>query len=211
MTKSKKSKSEYPVYQKIAADIAAKIVDKHYQIGEKIYARSSVASQYAVSAETARRAICILSDMKIVEKIKGSGVRIVSYEKAVQFVKQFRNVRMLNDVRREIISSIDKQIDDNNNLKKLVNELVDKTNRFKSINSFMPFEIDIDKSAVHLGKTISEVNFWHNTTATVVAIRTQDSLVLSPGPYATLNEDDTLYFIGDEECYERVLKFIYSK
>ncbi|HZK28503.1 MAG TPA: GntR family transcriptional regulator [Thermoclostridium sp.] len=211
MTKSKKSKSEYPVYQKIAADIAAKIVDKHYQIGEKIYARSSVASQYAVSAETARRAICILSDMKIVETIKGSGVRIVSYEKAVQFVKQFRNVRMLNDVRREIISSIDKQIDDNNNLKKLVNELVDKTNRFKSINSFMPFEIDIDKSAVHLGKTISEVNFWHNTTATVVAIRTQDSLVLSPGPYATLNEDDTLYFIGDEECYERVLKFIYSK
>ena len=95
MTKSKKSKSEYPVYQKIAADIAAKIVDKHYQIGEKIYARSSVASQYAVSAETARRAICILSDMKIVETIKGSGVRIVSYEKAVQFVKQFRNVRML--------------------------------------------------------------------------------------------------------------------
>ncbi|RKJ34567.1 GntR family transcriptional regulator, partial [Butyricicoccus sp. 1XD8-22] len=46
-----------PKYMKIAADIASKIVDKKYVIGEKIYARSSLASQYGVSSETARRAI----------------------------------------------------------------------------------------------------------------------------------------------------------
>lgn len=46
-----------PQYQQIAADIAAKIVDGRYDLGEKIYARSSLASQYNVSSETARRAI----------------------------------------------------------------------------------------------------------------------------------------------------------
>ena len=72
-----------PKYQQIAADIAAKIVDGHYRVGEKIYARSSLASQYGVSSETARRAVCVLSHLKIVEATKGSGVIIKSYENAI--------------------------------------------------------------------------------------------------------------------------------
>ncbi|MGC4018616.1 MAG: hypothetical protein QM793_04880 [Muricomes sp.] len=31
-----------PVYQRIAADIAAKIVEKKYVVGKKIYSRSSI-------------------------------------------------------------------------------------------------------------------------------------------------------------------------
>lgn len=206
----KNKKVSTSVYQKIAADIAAKIVDKQYQIGEKIYARSTVSSQYGVSPETARRAICILSDMKIVETVKGSGVKIVSYENALEYVKQFQNVQLLKDVRREILSSIDKQIEDHNRLKNLINELIDKTNRFKSINPFIPYEIDIEKSSTHIGKTLSEINFWHNTMATIVGIKRGDSLMMSPGPYAVVNEGDTLYFVGDDNCYERVVEFLYK-
>jgi len=54
-----KFKITSPRYQQIAADVAAKIVDGHYKVGDKIYARSSLASQYGVSSETARRAICV--------------------------------------------------------------------------------------------------------------------------------------------------------
>ena len=50
---------QLPVYQKIAADIAAKIAERQYLVGEKIYSRSVIASQYSVSPETARKAICI--------------------------------------------------------------------------------------------------------------------------------------------------------
>lgn len=70
-----------PKYQTIAEDIATKIVKKKYIVGEKIYARSSLASQYGVSAETARRAIAVLQDLNIVEATKGSSVIITSYEK----------------------------------------------------------------------------------------------------------------------------------
>ena len=53
-----------PRYQQIAADIAAKIAGGEYKIGDKIFARSSLASQYHVSSETARRAICVLCDSR---------------------------------------------------------------------------------------------------------------------------------------------------
>ena len=53
----KKVQVKQPKYSKIAADIASKIVEKKYQVGEKIYARSSLASQYGVIFKTAQRAI----------------------------------------------------------------------------------------------------------------------------------------------------------
>ena len=49
----KKVKLVSPVYQQIAADIASKIANGHYELGQKIYARSVLASQYGVSSETA--------------------------------------------------------------------------------------------------------------------------------------------------------------
>ncbi|MEG2918744.1 MAG: GntR family transcriptional regulator, partial [Clostridium sp.] len=79
----KKSKITSPRYQQIAADIASKIATGHYKLGEKIYARSMLASQYGVSSETSRRAICILSDLDIVDTTKGSGVVIKSCENAI--------------------------------------------------------------------------------------------------------------------------------
>jgi len=70
----RKSKDGMPRYQQIALDIATQIVKQQYKVGDRIYARSSLASKYHVSPETARRAICLLADMDIVEAEKGSGV-----------------------------------------------------------------------------------------------------------------------------------------
>jgi DNA-binding GntR family transcriptional regulator len=82
-------KIETPKYQQIAADIAAKIADGEYEENQKIYVRSALASQYGVSSETARRAVCVLADMKIVEITKGSGVLIKSKKRAIDFTTQF--------------------------------------------------------------------------------------------------------------------------
>ncbi len=199
-----------PRYQQIAADIAAKIVDRYYHIGDKIYARSSLASQYGVSSETARRAISILSDMKIVETMKGSGIRIVSYENALQFVRNYKEIRSVNDIRRKIIQTTEKLTEENHTLNKLVLELMERTEKFKSVNPFIPFEILLDNSVLFIGKTLEEINFWHNTSATVIGIRHNDTLFMSPGPYATLNTGDTLYFVGDDSCQERVRNFLYG-
>ncbi len=77
-----KHKTAIPRYQQIAVEVAARIANGEYEVGEKIYARSSLASQYSVSPETARRAICILSDLGIVTSEKGNGIIIRSQKKS---------------------------------------------------------------------------------------------------------------------------------
>lgn len=204
----KKIKIVSPVYQQIAADIASRIANGYYELGEKIYTRSVLASQYGVSSETARRAICILADMDIVDATKGSGVTIKSYENAVKFVKQYDDVQTVNDLKKDILTTLDKQREENESLRKNLNKLIEKTDRFKSINPFIPFEIRISKESKYIGKTIGEINFWHNTSATIIGIKRNDSLMMSPGPYAALCENDIFYFVGDESCYDRVNKFL---
>lgn len=198
-----------PRYQQIAADIAAKIVSGHYLPGEKIYARSSIASQYGVSSETARRAICVLADMKIVDSTKGSGVVITSLENARKFVRYYSNYQTVSDLKREMLNSIERQSREFDIMKQNVDALIDRTERFKATNPFIPFEITIDARTAYLGKTASDVNFWHNTSATIIAVRRGEELILSPGPYTSFQVDDVIYFIGDDTCAARVREFLY--
>jgi len=204
----KKIKIVSPVYQRIAADIASKIANGNYEVGEKIYARSVLASQYGVSSETARRAICILSDMDIVDTTKGSGVIIKSSENAIKFVRQYDDVKTVNDLKNNILNSLERQKKENDYLKEQLYELINKTERFKAINPFIPFEVHISKETPYIGKTVAEINFWHNTSATIICIKRNGYLEMSPGPYAVLCENDTFYFVGDESCYDRVNKFL---
>lgn len=205
----KKIKLVTPVYQQIAADIASKIVGGRYRPNEKIYARSALASQYGVSSETARRAICVLSDMDIVDATKGSGVVIKSRENAARFVKQFENIQTVNTLKKQILESVARQKQENACLEDLISDLINRTDRFRSTNPFVPFEITVEGRTPYLNRTVSEINFWHNTSATIIAIRRGDDLMMSPGPYASFQEGDIVYFIGDEDCAERVRVFLY--
>ncbi|TCL58383.1 regulatory GntR family protein [Kineothrix alysoides] len=204
-------KIDIPKYQQIAADIAAKIAYGDYLEGEKIYVRSSLASQYGVSSETARRAVCVLSDMKIVEITKGSGVLIKSRKLAMDFINKFDSVSQMSELKKHILNSIEQQITQSTELKTMVTELMYKTERFRVVNPFSPFEIAITEHASYIGQNLSESNFWHNTAATVIAIRRGEQIIISPGPYAVITEGDILYYVGDENCHERVKNFLYSK
>lgn len=197
-----------PKYQIIAEDIATKIVEKKYIIGDKIYARSSLAAQYSVSAETARRAIAVLQDLNIVEATKGSGVIITSYENAANFVHRLEGIKSVRVLQKELSQSIEKQFAELNNLQDTAKELINRTNRFQAINPFVPFQLVISESCPYLSKSISEINFWQNTRATIVGISKNSELLLSPGPYATLEVGDILYFIGDEICLANAEQFL---
>lgn len=205
----KKSKYTSPRYQLIAIDIASKIVDKRYNVGDKIYTRSSIASQYGVSAETARRAISILAELEIVESTKGSGVVIKAYEKAVEFVHQYNDIQTINDLKKDIMESVERQLKEMAYFNDSLTKLIDKMDRFRSSNPFIPYEIEITTQTPLLNKTISEMNFWHNTSATIVAVKRNEDLLRSPGPYITFLPDDIIYYVGDDKSSERVHHFIY--
>ncbi|WP_346869832.1 TrkA C-terminal domain-containing protein [Clostridium sp. UBA5119] len=204
-----KFKITSPRYQQIAADVAAKIVDGHYKVGDKIYARSSLASQYGVSSETARRAICVLSDLNIVDTSKGSGVTIKSYENAIKFIKQYDDINTISNLKQDIIDSVERQKKEIKFLYGCLSDLIDKTDRLRSVNPFTPFQVEITSATPYINKSVSDINFWHNTSATIIAIRRNDSLLISPGPYAVFQENDIFYFVGDENSIERIKKFLY--
>lgn len=206
----KKTKIKQSRYQIIAADLASKIVDREYEVGQKLYARSSLASKYGVSSETARRAIAVLQDLGIVQATKGSGVFIKSYEEAAKFVHQLKDVQSVNEIQNDIFDSISKQRNELERLESLSQELVSRTKRFHSLNPFAPFNVAVTSECLYLDMTIQELNFWQNTTATIVGIRRQENLILSPGPYATIQEEDVIYFIGNESSYDIVKNFLYK-
>ncbi|RKJ31993.1 GntR family transcriptional regulator, partial [Butyricicoccus sp. 1XD8-22] len=84
-----------------------------------------------------------------------------------------------------------------------------RTERFRSVNPFVPFQIEILESSPYISQTIGSINFWQNTMATIVGIRRESELILSPGPYATIEKNDIIYFIGNDESIDRVEKFLY--
>ena len=198
-----------PKYQQIAVDLASKIVEKKYQIGDKIYARSSLASQYNVSAETARRAIAVLQDLEIVEASKGSGVIIKSYEMAARFVRQFQDVQSVHELQNELLISIQKQQHELLHLQEKTKQLISRTEHFRSVNPFIPYQIEMTADSPCIHQTLQALNFWQNTSSTIVGIRRGNELLLSPGPYASFEEGDIIYFIGNDESLGRVQSFLY--
>ena len=210
MEEKVKNKISIPRYQQIAIEIASRISSGQYKVGEKIYARSSIASQYGVSSETARRAICILCDLEIVTSEKGSGVIIKSYENAVNFIKQYSKRQTIDTIKENLLKSIARQQKEMDTLNECLSDLIAASEHFRSMNPFMPFEVKITSECSYLNKTVSEIQFWQHTGATVLAIGRNGNVIKSPGPYAILLENDIIYFLSQDDSSERVKEFLYT-
>lgn len=205
----KSSDTNVPKYLQIATDLAYKIIDKTYHEGEKIYARSNIGSQYNVSSETARRAVCVLADWDIVEVERNSGVIIKSVDNARNFLQQHQKSQSIQDIKRNILDCVERQQQESKQLYTYLSELIEKIENFRSTNPFVPFELSISGDSPFINKTVAEINFWQATFATVIAIRRNGSLIMSPGPSATFRNDDIFYFTGDDNCQDRVQQFMY--
>ena len=206
---SKKLKVTSPKYQKIAVDLASKIADRSFNVGEKIHARSTLANKYSVSPETARKAISILVDLEIVTAKHGSGFYVNSIENAKEFVAQHRDVQTIQQLKEELVCSVKKQKEELSYFSELLDKLVEQTKRFDSVNPLNPVTFTLTEHAEHLGTTVGEINLWQSTSATLVAIKHQEELLVSPGPYAKLTAGDTLYLIGYESTLQLVENFFY--
>lgn len=204
-----KTRTVIPRYQQIAIEVAARIANGEYAEGEKIYARSSLASQYGVSPETARRSICILSDLGIVSSEKGSGIIIRSQKKAADYIQQNSKLETIDTIKENLLKSVSRQKKEMDYLNECMNDLIEASVHFRSMNPFMPFEIRITKDCAFLNKTVTEIQFWQHTGATVIAVSRKDLVMKSPGPYVALREGDTIYFIAQDDTADRVKGFLY--
>jgi len=200
-----------PIYQKIAIDITNRIISGDLPIGEKLYGRSSLASQYNVSPETVRRAITLLSDMDIVNVTKGSGIVVNSVDNCLKFIDKFKDIDSMSSLKKHIIDLLEKKKELDKNIENSVGELIDYSSRFRNRNPFIPFEFEIHSQMSVIGKSISETKFWQNTGATIIGIRRNEELTLSPGPQTVFEDKDIIVAICDEHSYYKIKSFLNAK
>jgi K+/H+ antiporter YhaU regulatory subunit KhtT len=197
-----------PIYQKIAIDITNRIISGDLPIGEKLYGRSSLAGQYNVSPETIRRAITLLSDMDIVKVTKGSGIVVISVDNCLKFIDKFKDIDSMSSLKKDIIDLMEKKKELDKNIENSIDELIDYSSRFKNSNPFIPFEFEIHSQMPIIGKTISETRFWQNTGATIIGIRRNEELELSPGPHTMFQDKDIIVAICDQNSYYKIKSFL---
>ena len=206
--KMSRTRIENPIYQQIAVDLAGRIAAGQYKAQERIRGRSTLASYYNVSPETIRKAMSILAEVGIVRIRQGVGIEVVSVQNAREFQEKYSSIYNMDTLRRELLALVQLQQEQGRQIREKMNELIDCTERFRNLNPLTPFALEITGDMNYLGKTASEILFWQNTAATVIAIKREGSLILSPGSYATLKEGDIWYLIGTEESFNRAKAFL---
>ena len=75
-----------PQYMQIALSIAGRIAGGDVPEGAKISGRSKLSSEYNVSPETIRKAVRLLSDMRVVDVREKSGVYVLSADNARRYL-----------------------------------------------------------------------------------------------------------------------------
>ena len=197
-----------PRYKQIAVDIANRIYHGSINEGEKIHGRSTLAGEYNVSPETIRRSIKLLEDMDVLTVSKGSGITVLSKDKAYSFIERFQEVESLGIMKNQLESLINKKREIDGQVNELVNRITDLSDRLKNVNPLNTVEVPIPKSWKKSGDTIKDLKFWQNTGGTIVGIRREENLIISPGPYATIEEGDTILVVGDYNVINNVSNYI---
>lgn len=196
-----------PRYLKIAVDLSARIASGEISEGEKLKGRSVLSTEYKVSPETIRRSMSILSDKKVVEINLGSGIVVSSRKNAVQFVKSFKNDESISEMRLNLTRLLE-------NRKRLDNEIVSITEqiidmyKYRRTDLITPVEIQIPHGSRIVGRSIGELEVWHNTGATIIGVIRSKNVIISPGPYYEFDQDDRILIVGDENVIGRFNVFI---
>ncbi|MDR1132454.1 MAG: GntR family transcriptional regulator [Oscillospiraceae bacterium] len=194
-------------YLKIALDIAARIVSGDLPEGERLKGRSILSTEYSVSPETIRRSMSLLSDKDVVRINAGSGIIVLSKNKAVEFVKSFKDDEAITRMNSALMQMLEKR--------RALDETIDETTKriislykFRRTDFITPVEVDIPEDSHIIDKSIGELQIWHNTGATIIGIVRVSSVLISPGPYFAFSPGDKVLIVGDENVIARFNAFV---
>ena len=201
-----------PNYTRIAVKIASQIVNGNYSVGEKLFGQSTLSTEYAVSPGTVRRAICLLSDMKVVESKKHIGTVIISVDNAARFLEEYQEKRKNHDRKSLVKYLLKQQSDLAKMIESICGEIIAENETSVQSSGEVPiYEVAVPSDSWITGKNLLTVRFWSKTEATVVAIRRNKHLILSPGPTAELYGGDHILFTGKPETVGRVEAFLIAE
>jgi len=196
------SQTNIPRYLKIAVDIAARIASGKLVVGEKLKGRSILSTEYNVSPETIRRSISLLSDKNVVKINVGSGIIILSREKAIEFLKNFDSDEALAKMRKKLTDLLKDRTELDEEILKTTKQISDMY-KYKRSDLINPVEVVLPELSHVIGKSIGDLQIWHNTGATIIGIIRDNEIIISPGPYFEFENGDRILIVGDEHVVER--------
>ncbi|NMR95867.1 GntR family transcriptional regulator, partial [Vibrio parahaemolyticus] len=108
-----------------------------------------------------------LEDVGVVESSKGSGITIISKEKAFKYINRFKNIESVTSYRIKLQELFDKKNEIEEEILQIVDRIIERSSVLSNITALTPFELEITDKCNFIGKTIGEINFWQNTGATI--------------------------------------------
>jgi K+/H+ antiporter YhaU regulatory subunit KhtT len=205
---SEKEQVTTPVYLQIALDIASRIAKGEFKENTKIYGRSVMSSEYGVSPETIRRSVKLLADVDVVAIKHNSGVIIASRENAQKYLERFNQQTDIRLLQKKLKALLDENDHIHSQIEEISNCMIMMNEKFSRTHPFQSHEVEVPGHSWLIGKSLGELKFWQATGATVIAIRHEDQIILSPGPYAVLRSLDIIIFVGDLASIEAVRQFV---
>ncbi|MFR5169647.1 MAG: TrkA C-terminal domain-containing protein [Clostridium paraputrificum] len=192
-----------PAYLKIALDIASRIVNGDFIEGKKLSGRSTLVGIYNVSPETIRRSIALLQDMDVVVVEEKSGITIKSKTNAGSFIEKFKTKNEFATIKHDIYSLIEEKKELESKLENKINDLIEFATQLRNVGLIVPYESLVEPNSLIIGKTLGELNFWNNTGATIIGVKREGKLYLSPGPYLAIKNGDIIVYVGESEVIEK--------
>ena len=200
-----------PAYLKIALDIASRIVNGDFIEGKKLSGRSTLVGIYNVSPETIRRSIALLQDMDVVVVEEKSGITIKSKTNASSFLEKFKTKNEFATIKHNIYSLIEDKKKLESKLENKINDLIEFATQLRNVGLIVPYESLVEPNSLIIGKTLGELDFWNNTGATIIGVKREGKLYLSPGPYLAIKNGDIIVYVGESEVIENVNNYITSQ
>lgn len=196
-----------PRYLKIAVSIAERIVSGEIPVGSRLKGRSVLSTAYGVSPETIRRALSLLADKNVVKISNGKENVVLSVAEALSFVKSFNNDSIIYGLRLSLSQAYEKRLMIDQEINDLTDQLINMY-RYKRSDIIKPVEILVPTNSHMIGKSIGNLEIWHNTGATILGIIRGEDTIVSPGPYFEFAQNDTLIIVGDSNVIERINAFV---
>ena len=196
------------MYRSIALDLAQRMINGEFTVGDKFSGRSLLASHYNVSPETIRKAIALLKVKNVVNVSQGKEVTVLSVENAYRFIEHYKSAESVYSLHQDVEILLRQKREIDSKLEALLTDIINYSDRLRNLTPYNPVEVEVPANAHIVGKTISEIKLWQHTGATIVAIRRGTQMIISPGPNASIEPHDRMVVVGDNEVLRRTLSFI---
>ena len=199
----------FPQYMRIALDIANRIASGEIAERQRISGRSLLSSQYHVSPETVRKALSLLRDMDVVQVKEKSGVIILSADAARSFLSSFKGQREQQELRTQLHELTEQNQAISRRIAEVCDQLLEaQTTPLPTEQRLPNYELPVPAGSPRAGQSIGTLHFWQATGATIIALRRNQNTLISPGPYAQLQEGDMVVFVGAPESVGAVERFL---